>query len=137
MYYSSMKKILVVEDDTALSALYRTELELKKYEVIEVSDGAKAVETIKSEKPDLVLLDLMLPNKNGLEILQEIRADDEIGGSNVVMLTNFGDEENVSTALEHGALDYIMKYKIVPSELSDKLASILGDSQDSVVKVTS
>ena len=136
MYHFGMRKVLLVEDDQALRTLYKTELELKGYEALEVADGSQAIQSIKDVKPDLVLLDIMLPSKNGLEILQEMRADSEVADTKVVVLTNFGNEENVSTALELGAVDYIMKYKIVPSELTDKIASILGDSAESVVKVT-
>ena len=66
-----------------------------------------------------------------------MRADDALKEAKVIMLTSFGNEENVSTALELGALDYVMKYKITPSEMSAKIASLLGDTTDSVVKVMS
>src|SRR3989344_1389648 len=131
-----MNKILIVEDDEALATLYRTELELKSYEVSVVSNGSLVLSEVKKVIPDLVLLDIMLPGKNGLEILQEIRADDKLKDVKVIMLTNFGSEDNVSTALELGAVDYIMKYKIVPSELTDRIAVVLGHGNSPVVKVT-
>lgn len=136
MYDYFMKKILIVEDDTALYTLYATELEIKNYEVSNVSDGTLAIQAMKEQKPDLVLLDLVLPGRNGLDILKEMREDSDLEEVKVIILTNFGNEDNVSTALELGAAEYIMKYKIVPSELSVKIASILGDSTDSVIKVT-
>ena len=135
-FSKAMNKILIVEDDWALYNLYKTELMLANYQVSNVADGNLATDAVKVQKPDLVLLDLMLPGKNGLEIMQEIRADDAAKDTKIVMLTNFGDEENVSTALEYGALDYIMKYKIVPEELSNKVAAILGDQSKSTVSVT-
>lgn len=131
------RTILIVEDDVALANLYKTELETGGHTVIHVSEGVQAIDSIKQNNPDLVLLDIMLPGKNGLEILQDMRADDALKETKVIMLTNFGNEENVSTALELGALDYVMKYKITPSEMSAKIASLLGDSTDSVVKVMS
>ena len=94
-----MRKILIIEDDQALYQLYKTELELAGYKVSNVADGNLAFEAVKDQKPDLVLLDLMLPGRNGIEILQEIRADSNIKNTKVVMLTNFGNEENVSSAL--------------------------------------
>lgn len=130
------KNILIVEDDMALANLYKTEIELSGYSVVHVSDGMKAVGTIKENSPDLVLLDIMLPGRNGLEILQDIRDDESISDTKVLMLTNFGSEENVSTALELGALDYVMKYKITPEEMMGKLSTIFGESTESVVKVT-
>ncbi|MBT6401545.1 response regulator [candidate division WWE3 bacterium] len=131
------RTILIVEDDVALANLYKTELETNGYTVIHVAEGVQALDSIKQNTPDLVLLDIMLPGKNGLEILQDMRADDALKEAKVIMLTNFGNEENVSTALELGALDYVMKYKITPSEMSAKIASLLGDTTDSVVKVMS
>ncbi len=128
------KKIVIVEDDTSLYNLYKIELETKGYDIINVADGSLALNTIKEQKPDLVLLDLMLPGKNGLQILEELKADVEGKAIRVIMLTNFGNEDNVSRALELGAEDYIMKYNIVPSELTDKVASLLGDNADSAVK---
>jgi DNA-binding response OmpR family regulator len=95
-----------------------------------------AVQTIKDQKPDLVLLDLVLPGRNGLDILRDIRSQQELENLKVVILTNYGGEENVSTALELGATDYVMKYKIVPSELAEKIASLFGDNGDAVVKMT-
>lgn len=131
------RTILIVEDDMALANLYKSELESKEYKVVHVAEGAQAIDSIKQNKPDLVLLDIMLPGKNGLEILQDLRKVDDIKDTKVIMLTNFGNEENVSTALEFGAIDYVMKYKITPAEMTDKIASLLGDSSESVVKVTS
>lgn len=130
------KKILIVEDDNALATLYKVELELKGYLVEHVADGSKALQSVKDTKPDLVLLDIMLPGKNGLDVLQDMRANDSTKDVKVVILTNFGHEENVSTALEYGALDYIMKYKIVPAELTEKVAGFLGDPTEPVVTVT-
>jgi len=137
MAESKGKTILIIEDDMALANLYKTELEIKGYTVVHVSEGIKGADAIKENNPDLVLLDIMLPGKNGLEILQDVRATEEIKDAKVIMLTNFGNEENVSTALELGALDYIMKYKITPSEMTEKIASLLGDTTDSAVKLTS
>ncbi len=129
------KKILIIEDDTSLYNLYETELTLKGYAVSNVSDGNLGYDAVATQKPDLVLLDLMLPGKNGLQILEEVKTQDETKKTRVVMLTNFGNEDNVSRALELGAEDYIMKYNIVPAELSEKVASLLGDTQNSAVKL--
>jgi len=124
------KKILIVEDDVALYNMYSAELKLKGFDVINISDGSMAIESIKREKPDLVLLDVMLPQKNGLQILEDLKGDDDIKGTKVVMLTNYGTDENISKAVELGAEDYVMKYNIVPADLSDKVKSILGENSD-------
>ena len=131
------KTVLVVEDDVALANLYKTELELAGYNVVHVAEGARAIAAVEENSPDCVLLDIMLPGRNGLEVLQDIRNNEKIKDTKVIMLTNFGNEENVSMALELGALDYLMKYKITPSEMKDRLSTLLGQSTGSGVKLTS
>ncbi len=131
-----MRKILIVEDDTALYNVYSTQLKLNNYEVVNVSDGMLAVDAVRTENPDLILLDVMLPGRNGLEILEELKADEELASKKVVMLTNYGDDSNIRKALDLGAEDYMLKYNIVPSELSEKVAHYLGEVQSSDVTLT-
>lgn len=132
----SSKKIVIVEDDQALYTVYSTELKLSNYNVKNVSDGTEAHAFIKKEKPDLVLLDLMLPGRSGLEILEELKKDPDTKDIKVVMITNFGSEEHISKALELGAEEYIMKYNIVPSELTEKVSFILGEKRNPIITVT-
>ncbi|KKS22641.1 MAG: Two-component transcriptional regulator [candidate division WWE3 bacterium GW2011_GWA1_41_8] len=138
MYYLGMqKKILIVEDDEAFFNLCATALKLKGYNVVHVADGSQALEVIANEKPDLILLDIVLPGMSGLDILQNIKETEELKGNRVIMLTNFGTDANVNRAMELGAEDYIMKYNVVPSELANKVSVVLGDSVDSAVKFVS
>jgi len=108
---------------------------MKGYDIVRVSEGSSAVERIINEKPDLILLDIVLPGMSGLDILKELREREETQSVVVIMLTNFGSDENISRAIEYGANDYLMKYNIVPSELPDKIALFLGEDQDFNVKV--
>lgn len=137
MYHLYMpKKILIVEDDQAFYNLCATELQLKGYEVVHVAEGTTAVSRIREEKPDLVILDIILPGINGLDILKELKVAEETMELPVIMLTNFGTDENISKAVEAGADDYLMKYNLVPSELPDKIASYLGVDSDMGVALT-
>ena len=129
------KKILFVEDDEGFFNIFSVPLKMKGYDVVHISDGSLAVEKTISEKPDLILLDIVLPGTSGLDILKELRERDETKSVVVIMLTNFGSDENISKAMEYGANDYLMKYNIVPSELPNKIAGFLGETQESVVKV--
>jgi two-component system, OmpR family, alkaline phosphatase synthesis response regulator PhoP len=131
------KKILFVEDDEGFFNLFSAALSMRGYNIIHVADGSKAVEKARSEKPDLVLLDIILPGMNGLDILKELKESDETKGIKIVMLTNFGTDSNVNRAVELGADDYLMKYNVVPSELPDKIASLLGETSESGVKMVS
>lgn len=129
------KKVLIVEDDIALFNMYSVELKIKGHDVLNVNDGLQALPKAKEYKPDIILLDIMLPGMNGLNILTELKSDPLTSEIPVIMLTNYGSEDNIKKALESGATDYIMKYKILPSELSEKIEVILGTAGGSDVKV--
>ncbi len=129
------KKIFFVEDDEGFYNIFSVPLKMKGYDIVRVSEGTSAVERIITEKPDLVLLDIVLPGMSGLDILKELREREETQSVVVIMLTNFGSDENISRAMEYGANDYLMKYNIVPSELPDKIGLFLGEDQDFNVKV--
>jgi len=130
------KKVLIVEDDMALFNMYSVELKIKGYDVLNVNDGLQALSKAKEFRPDIILLDIMLPGMNGLNILTELKADPQTMDMPIIMLTNYGSEDNVKKALESGAADYIMKYKILPSELADKIDVVLGSSTESDVKIS-
>lgn len=138
MYYLPMaKKILFVEDDEGFFNLFSAALSMRGYNIVHVSDGSLAVEKAKLEKPDLILLDIILPGMSGLDILKEIKESDETKDIKVVMLTNFGTDANVAKAVELGSDDYLMKYNVVPSELPNKIAFLLGETNDSGIHVVS
>lgn len=131
-----MKKILLVEDDDSLYSMYEPEFKLRGYDLIRGKDVAEGIKLIKSEKPDLVLMDIVLPDKTGIVALEEIKNDPTISSVPVIMLTNFGNEENVEKALNLGAEDFILKYKIVPSEVVDKIKSYLESKGKGEVTLT-
>ena len=131
-----MKKILIIEDDQSLYNVYAAELKLRGYDVAHESDGMRAMATIEDYKPDLILLDIILPGRNGLEILEEIQGQKDLAEIKVLMVTNYGNDSNVKKALELGAFDYVLKYNVVPSDLSEKVAQALGEDSDSTVKLT-
>ncbi len=121
-------KILIIEDDIPLYNLYAAELKLKGYDVSNVSDGLVAYNAVKTQRPDLVLLDIVLPGRNGVDILQDIKSDISIQDTKVIMLTNYGGDANINKSVELGAEDYILKYNVVPSDISSKVATILRDT---------
>lgn len=130
------RKVLIVEDDMALFNMYSVELKIKGYDVLNVNDGLQALSKAKEYMPDIILLDIMLPGMNGLNILTELKSDSQTMDIPVIMLTNYGSEDNVKKALESGAADYIMKYKILPSELAEKIEVVLGSPTDSDVRIS-
>ena len=103
------EKILVVDDEEDIQELVRYNLERNGYEVSCVSSGEEAIEGIKSFKPDLVVLDLMLPGIDGFEVCKILKSDPKTERLPIVMLTAKGEESDVVTGLELGAEDYIVK----------------------------
>jgi two-component system alkaline phosphatase synthesis response regulator PhoP len=106
-----MAKILIVEDDRFLRELIARKLRNEGYEVIEAVDGEEGLKRIKEEKPDLVLLDLILPGIDGFEVLESAKKDSEIASIPVIILSNLGQREEIERGLKLGAIDYLILVK--------------------------
>jgi CheY-like chemotaxis protein len=128
---SAAKKILLVDDDQALRQLYSIELTGRQYEVVTAGDGDEGIAKSKSEKPDVILLDIMMPKTDGIAALSKIKADDATKPIPVIMLTNFGQENLVQQAFSLGAVDYLLKYKVTPAEMAEKVAQVLSSPPSS------
>ena len=101
-----MKKILIVEDEDKIRKIIKTFLEKKSFKIVEVADGKDAIDSFLTEKPDLVILDVMLPHKNGFEICKEIR---EFGNTPVLMLTAKTQDNDEINSFQLGADDFLRK----------------------------
>ncbi len=119
------KKILIVDDDAKLRSLLVTYLESYGFKTLTLADGSEVLKTIRDEKPDLVILDVMLGMENGLEILREIRGQSRVS---VIMLTAKGEETDRIVGLELGADDYLPK-PFNPRELLARMNSVMRRSQ--------
>ena len=104
-----MAKVLLVEDDKFLSRAYKDGLQEAGFEVVIAFDGEAAIEKIHSEKPDLVLLDLIMPVKNGFEVLGNMVIDDMIKKIPVIILSNLSQESDIERGKALGAVDYLVK----------------------------
>ena len=118
--------VLVVEDDTFLADLYKTKFELEGFKVFSAYDGEKGLELAKKQRPDIILLDLMLPKMNGFEVLEGIKADPALGKIPVLLLTNLSQKADVDRGLSLGANDFLIKAHFMPSEVVTKIKTILG-----------
>lgn len=119
-------KIVLAEDDSFLSSMYVTKLQLTGYQVFHAEDGDKAVELIKQEKPNIILLDIVMPKKSGFDVLEEIKADPETKDIPVILLTNLSQKDDVDRGLNLGANDYLIKAHFTPSEVVSKIEKLLG-----------
>jgi two-component system alkaline phosphatase synthesis response regulator PhoP len=126
-----MAKIAIIEDDQLLSQMYSKKFEKDGYEVINAEDGEEGLKLIKKHKPNLVLLDIMMPKMNGLQVLQAIKEDpdEQVKTTPVIMLTNLGrTDEDVHRGLELGAVSYLVKRKVKPVDVVIKVKEILRAS---------
>ena len=122
---SQRKKILYAEDQESIARLVEYKLEKDGFDLILMKSGEKVVETIIAEKPALVLLDLMLPIKDGLTILEELKTHDEVKNIPVIILSVQGEENKILQALNSGAADYIQK-PFSTSELTTRIRKALA-----------
>lgn len=121
-----MKKILLVEDDKFLSKAYRDGLEDAGFIVVCALDGEEAIEKIKSEKPALVLLDLIMPGANGIEVLQEIKSEEGLKSIPVVILSNSARDSDIKKGIALGAVDYLIKADFSMEEVVKKVNMYLA-----------
>ena len=123
------KKILIVEDDDFLLQMYVTKLELEGFQVASAVDGMKGLRLAKKDKPDLILLDLQLPEISGFEVLEDLKHNDTTKQIPVLILTNFSQKEDIDRCLNLGASDYLIKAHFVPSEVISKIKDILQEGK--------
>ena len=119
-----MTKILIVEDEAGLVTLLKYNLEKQGYETVTVMDGHEVLQTALTEKPDLILLDWMLPNVPGIDLCREMRKTYDLRQTPIIMLTARGDEADKVKGLSFGADDYVTKPFSVP-ELMARVAALL------------
>jgi len=120
-----MKKILIIEDDKFLRELIVKKLVKEGYEISEAVDGEEGIKKVKEEKPDLVLLDLILPGIDGFEVLSRTKEDPALSQIPVIILSNLGQKEEVERGLKLGAIDYLIKAHFTPGEIIEKIRAIL------------
>lgn len=111
------KKVLLVEDDFFMKELYERTLELQGFEVNAVSDGQEAIDNYLQIQPDVVILDIMLPNVSGIEVLRYIRSQNS--QTPVVMVSNLNTQESMQEASNLGATDYWVKADKTPSDIAE------------------
>jgi CheY-like chemotaxis protein len=121
-----MAKILIVEDDPLMSRMYQKIFTFEGYEVEMAGDGEEGLEKVRSIKPTLVLMDIMMPKMNGLQALEKLKADPETKAIPVVMLTNLAGQQDAETALSKGAIKYIIKSEFEPKQVVNMVKEILA-----------
>jgi DNA-binding response OmpR family regulator len=120
------RKILMIEEDRFLRKIYRDKLTKIGFEFLEATNGEEGLNKIIDEKPDLVLLDLILPKKNGFDVLIDLKANKNTQNIPVVILSNLAQESDIKRGLALGAREYLVKTEISLSEVVDKVKEQLA-----------
>jgi two-component system alkaline phosphatase synthesis response regulator PhoP len=117
----SAGKILLVEDDQTMVKMYATKLLKENFQVEVASDGEQALEKVKSQKPGLVVLDLMIPKIGGMEVLAQLRADPKTRSLPVLILSNLSQDADIQKAKQLGVKEFLVKANFTPSQVVEKI----------------
>ena len=120
-----MKKILVIEDDKYLREVIVEKLKKEKYETLEAIDGEEGLKVTRDARPDLVVLDIILPKMNGFDYLEIKGKESALAGIPVIILSNLGQPDDVERGLALGAKDYMVKAHFTPNDLMEKVKGFL------------
>ena len=124
------KKILLVEDDEGLASVYRARLEMEDFEVMEVHDGEQALTAALKYRPDLMILDAMMPKISGFDVLDILRNTPETMNLQIIMLTALSQESDRERAEKLGVDEYLVKSQVMISDVIEKVREHLGIGED-------
>jgi CheY-like chemotaxis protein len=120
-------KVLLVDDEQSILDVFGQTLQTAGFQVITASNGNEALQKVKNEIPDVILLDQVLPDINGNQVLQTIKADPTTKNIPTAILSNFNQGGLVGDALNTGAVDYILKYQVEPKDLVEKVKQLAAE----------
>lgn len=125
-FVAASKSILLVDDDQFITVAYKDGLERAGYDVTIARNGEEALEALKSLKPDIILLDLIMPKMNGFEFLQSVKSDKNFKEIPVLVLTNLSQDSDKEEARSYGVVDFLVKADVSLKDLITRLQEILG-----------
>jgi len=120
-----MKNILLVEDDPFLVDLYSTRLKVAEFEIGVATTGKEALEKLRERKPDLLVLDIVVPTIDGWEVLHEIRKDERFNDLKIFVLSNLDQKGDIQKAYEFGVTKYLIKAHYTPTEVIEEIKKVL------------
>lgn len=121
----SNTKVAIIEDDASIVQMYQLKFQTEGYDVRTAGDGEAGLALIESFSPDVVLLDLMMPNMNGFDMLSKLRGTANGAKMKVIVLTNMGDTETATKVFKMSANDYIVKAEMTPSQVVQRVQKLL------------
>lgn len=131
---NNIPHVLLVEDDAFLAGIYKKNFDMDGFKVTIADNGDKGLTDAKTKKPDIILLDILLPKKDGFTVLEMLKKDKNTKNIPVIILTNLGQKEDVDRGMSLGAADYLIKSHFKPSEIVDKVKNMLKKEESKVGK---
>ena len=123
------KKILIIEDEKFLLEMYEMRLKAAGFEVLSAEEGKIGIHLAVENKPDLIVLDIVLPEMSGYEVLRMLKSDPDTKDIPVLVFSNLGQQEEIQKGLELGADNYVVKTEVTPSQLVKKIVKMLGGAK--------
>ena len=120
------KKILIVEDEELLYDMLKRKLEIEGYEVSIAENGVEGLEKIKKINPDLILLDIVMPEKGGFEVMEELQQEEDYKNIPIIIISNSGQPVEIDRAKELGVKDWLIKTEFDPQEVIEKVKKQIG-----------
>ncbi len=120
------KKILIIEDEELLAGLLQKKLSQLGYDVFVAADGEKGLQAIREIRPDLVLLDIVMPKMSGFEVLKAVRDDEAINNTKIIIISNSGQPVEIEKAKKLNVQDWLVKTEFDPQEVLDKTTKLIG-----------
>lgn len=122
---SQNKKIIIAEDEPVLIEMYKLYFERAGYEVLKADNGRECIDFVKKEKPDIILLDILMPKIDGWEVLRQLKTDPETKLIPILVFSNLGQTQEIQKGLDLGADDYVIKSDMTPKELLEKVEGMI------------
>jgi len=123
---STKTKVAIIEDDLAIVQMYKAKFEHTGYDVQTAGDGEQGIKLVADFNPDIILLDLMMPNVTGFDVLSALRKQPHGDKYKVIVLTNMGDSETAAKIQKLNADDYIVKAELTPTQVEERVRKVLG-----------
>jgi CheY-like chemotaxis protein len=120
-------KVLIIDDDQAIVSIWSLSLKAEGLEVITAGTGKLGIEQAKQQKPNIILLDQIIPNMIGNDVLTMLKADPETKAIPVILISNYNESQMMEDAIKKGAVDYLLKYQIDAPDLVNRIKSILAE----------
>ncbi|MCR4324318.1 MAG: response regulator [Candidatus Curtissbacteria bacterium] len=124
-----MAKVLLVEDDQFLQKMYQKKFQISGFEVEIAKDGEEGLSKMKALKPDIVLMDIMMPKLNGIDATAAAKSDETTRNIPIIILTNLSSTEDAQTAVKKGAVDFMVKSNFTPAQVVEKVKQVLASGK--------